>query len=146
MSWEKLSYNVSVKEKGKKSRKELLNNISGYVRPGMLLALMGPSGAGKVVERSRERGEERGVREERGGKGKRIDQQIRVLCLMCWLTARLEGVWKERSSSMADQGTNSSTGSLGMPLRSPLTLSLSPSHSLFLCLCMSNLFLLLFFE
>ena len=70
MSWEKLSYNVSVKEKGKKSRKELLNNISGYVRPGMLLALMGPSGAGKVVERSRERGEERGVREERGGKGK----------------------------------------------------------------------------
>lgn len=48
MSWENLSYSVSVKEGKKKTRKALLNGISGYVRPGMLLALMGPSGAGKV--------------------------------------------------------------------------------------------------
>jgi ABC-type dipeptide/oligopeptide/nickel transport system ATPase subunit len=67
MSWENLSYRVSVKEKGKKNRKQLLNNISGYVRPGMLLALMGPSGAGKVRMGEREREGERG-REESEGK------------------------------------------------------------------------------
>eukprot|EP00026_Physarum_polycephalum_P000679 Phypoly_transcript_00680.p1 GENE.Phypoly_transcript_00680~~Phypoly_transcript_00680.p1 ORF type:complete len:1306 (+),score=176.26 Phypoly_transcript_00680:244-4161(+) len=47
MSWDNLSYNVGVKEKGERTRKTLLNNITGFVRPGMLLALMGPSGAGK---------------------------------------------------------------------------------------------------
>jgi len=26
-----------------------LNNVSGYVRPGQLLAIMGPSGAGKTT-------------------------------------------------------------------------------------------------
>lgn len=48
MSWENLSYAVDVK-KGKQVEKlTLLDGINGYVRPGMLMALMGPSGAGKV--------------------------------------------------------------------------------------------------
>jgi ATP-binding cassette subfamily G (WHITE) protein 2 (SNQ2) len=48
MSWENLSYAVDVKAGKKLEKLTLLNNITGYVRPGMLMALMGPSGAGKV--------------------------------------------------------------------------------------------------
>lgn len=48
MSWENLSYAVDVKKGKEKSKLTLLDGINGYVRPGMLMALMGPSGAGKV--------------------------------------------------------------------------------------------------
>lgn len=44
-SWEGLNYTVPID--GGAERK-LLNNISGYVVPGKLTALMGESGAGKV--------------------------------------------------------------------------------------------------
>ncbi len=48
MSWENLCYSVTVRKGRKKERLSLLDHVSGYVRPGMLMALMGPSGAGKV--------------------------------------------------------------------------------------------------
>jgi ABC-type glutathione transport system ATPase component len=48
MSWENLSYAVDVKKGRKVEQLTLLEGITGYVRPGMLMALMGPSGAGKV--------------------------------------------------------------------------------------------------
>jgi ABC-type iron transport system FetAB ATPase subunit len=51
MSWEGLSYAVDVKKGRKTEKLVLLDNISGFVRPGMLMALMGPSGAGKVHTR-----------------------------------------------------------------------------------------------
>ena len=44
-SWEGLSYTVPV---GDGEQRRLLNDISGYVVPGKLTALMGESGAGKV--------------------------------------------------------------------------------------------------
>lgn len=44
-SWEGLNYKVPVSGGGER---RLLNNISGYVVPGKLTALMGESGAGKV--------------------------------------------------------------------------------------------------
>eukprot|EP01132_Coremiostelium_polycephalum_P000971 gene971-1236_t len=47
MQWKNLIYEVTIKKDGKKQRLRLLNEINGYVKPGMLLALMGPSGAGK---------------------------------------------------------------------------------------------------
>ncbi|EGC32249.1 ABC transporter G family protein [Dictyostelium purpureum] len=47
MQWKDLIYEVDIKKDGKKQRLRLLNEINGYVKPGMLLALMGPSGAGK---------------------------------------------------------------------------------------------------
>jgi ABC-type multidrug transport system ATPase subunit len=47
MSWENLSYAVDVKVGRKKEKLPLLQGINGFVRPGMLMALMGPSGAGK---------------------------------------------------------------------------------------------------
>ncbi|EGC32253.1 hypothetical protein DICPUDRAFT_155800 [Dictyostelium purpureum] len=47
MQWKDLVYEVDGKKDGKKQRLRLLNEINGYVKPGMLLALMGPSGAGK---------------------------------------------------------------------------------------------------
>ncbi|KAM9966535.1 hypothetical protein ACTFIR_006755 [Dictyostelium discoideum] len=47
MQWKDLVYEVDVKKDGKNQRLRLLNEINGYVKPGMLLALMGPSGAGK---------------------------------------------------------------------------------------------------
>ncbi|KAM9981256.1 hypothetical protein ACTFIY_003555 [Dictyostelium cf. discoideum] len=47
MQWKDLIYEVDVKKDGKKQRLRLLNGINGYVKPGMLVALMGPSGAGK---------------------------------------------------------------------------------------------------
>lgn len=45
MSWVHLTYHVSV---GGGETKRLLNDISGWVVPGKLTALMGESGAGKV--------------------------------------------------------------------------------------------------
>lgn len=48
MSWENLNYAVDVKKGKKVERLTLLDGINGFVRPGMLMALMGPSGAGKV--------------------------------------------------------------------------------------------------
>jgi len=44
-SWEGLNYTVPVSGG---AEKRLLNDISGYVVPGKLTALMGESGAGKV--------------------------------------------------------------------------------------------------
>jgi ATP-binding cassette, subfamily G (WHITE), member 2, SNQ2 len=44
-TWRHLEYDVSV---GKGEIRRLLDDISGYVAPGKLTALMGESGAGKV--------------------------------------------------------------------------------------------------
>ena len=45
MSWAHLTYHVNV---GGGERRRLLNDISGWVVPGKLTALMGETGAGKV--------------------------------------------------------------------------------------------------
>ncbi|EGC38233.1 hypothetical protein DICPUDRAFT_76201 [Dictyostelium purpureum] len=48
LKWDNIYYEVQVKRNdGKKEKVQLLKGINGYVKPGMLLALMGPSGAGK---------------------------------------------------------------------------------------------------
>ena len=44
-SWEGLNYTVPI---GGGAERKLLNDVSGYVVPGKLTALMGESGAGKV--------------------------------------------------------------------------------------------------
>jgi len=44
-SWEGLNYTVPLSGGGER---KLLNDVSGYVVPGKLTALMGESGAGKV--------------------------------------------------------------------------------------------------
>ena len=44
-TWKDVQYDVTIK-KGETRR--LLDNISGFVAPGKLTALMGESGAGKV--------------------------------------------------------------------------------------------------
>ena len=44
-SWQKISYTVPI---GHCETRKLLDNVSGYVAPGKLTALMGESGAGKV--------------------------------------------------------------------------------------------------
>ena len=44
-SWEGLKYTVPISGG---EEKKLLNDVSGYVVPGKLTALMGESGAGKV--------------------------------------------------------------------------------------------------
>jgi ATP-binding cassette subfamily G (WHITE) protein 2 (SNQ2) len=44
-SWQTLNYVISV---GGGRRRKLLDDVSGYVSPGKLTALMGESGAGKV--------------------------------------------------------------------------------------------------
>jgi ATP-binding cassette subfamily G (WHITE) protein 2 (SNQ2) len=46
-SWQHLNYTVSLSGGVKR---QLLNDISGYVAPGKLTALMGESGAGKVYD------------------------------------------------------------------------------------------------
>jgi ATP-binding cassette subfamily G (WHITE) protein 2 (SNQ2) len=48
-TWKNVEYNVTIK-KGETRR--LLDNISGFVAPGKLTALMGESGAGKVCSDS----------------------------------------------------------------------------------------------
>ena len=49
MVWRDLSYEVPVVENGRKTPKKLLIGVSGHVRTGSLLALMGASGAGKTT-------------------------------------------------------------------------------------------------
>lgn len=66
ITWENLTYSVSVPKppppgqkpkrqipipcrKQEKVDKVLLKNLTGYARPGHLLAIMGPSGAGKTT-------------------------------------------------------------------------------------------------
>jgi ATP-binding cassette, subfamily G (WHITE), member 2, SNQ2 len=44
-TWRHLEYDVVV---GKGETRRLLDDVSGYVAPGKLTALMGESGAGKV--------------------------------------------------------------------------------------------------
>jgi ATP-binding cassette subfamily G (WHITE) protein 2 (SNQ2) len=44
-TWQNVTYTIPVQDQ----RKTLLNNVSGYVRPGRLTALMGESGAGKTT-------------------------------------------------------------------------------------------------
>lgn len=43
ISWENLGYKVSVKGKDK----IILNGLTGFVKPGSMLAILGASGAGK---------------------------------------------------------------------------------------------------
>ncbi len=47
LSWSNLNYSVFVRKGIKKNELQLLHDVSGYVKPGMMLALMGSSGAGK---------------------------------------------------------------------------------------------------
>eukprot|EP00741_Cyanophora_paradoxa_P025294 tig00000361_g24413.t1 len=50
ITFKNLSYSVTAKdENGSTVEKVLLQNINGFVRPGMLIALMGPSGGGKTT-------------------------------------------------------------------------------------------------
>jgi ATP-binding cassette subfamily G (WHITE) protein 2 (SNQ2) len=48
-SWQHLNYTVPV---GHGETRQLLDDVSGYVVPGKLTALMGESGAGKVSHRT----------------------------------------------------------------------------------------------
>jgi len=43
LTWENLEASVT----GGKSRKIILNGLTGYAQPGKLLAIIGPSGCGK---------------------------------------------------------------------------------------------------
>jgi len=49
ITWKNLTSSIMVGKRKKKTRRVLLNNVNGYVRPGQLLAIMGPSGAGKTT-------------------------------------------------------------------------------------------------
>lgn len=44
LTWKDLSVTVSI---GKRGTKSILQDLTGYARPGELLAIMGPSGCGK---------------------------------------------------------------------------------------------------
>ncbi|KAK0564174.1 ATP-binding cassette transporter snq2 [Tilletia horrida] len=44
-AWRNVTYDVPIK----KDTRRLLNNVSGYIRPGTMVALMGESGAGKTT-------------------------------------------------------------------------------------------------
>ena len=46
VSWKNLSFKV-VDPKDKKKRKIILNDLNGCVKPGELVAVIGPSGSGK---------------------------------------------------------------------------------------------------
>eukprot|EP00047_Mylnosiga_fluctuans_P004483 m.234774 g.234774 ORF g.234774 m.234774 type:complete len:1699 (+) comp12715_c0_seq1:66-5162(+) len=50
-TWQNLNYEVDMpKERGQpRERKRLLSNVTGYVKSGMMVALMGSSGAGKTT-------------------------------------------------------------------------------------------------
>jgi len=48
IAWKNVSSTITVGRRKKRTR-TLLNNVNGYVRPGQLLAIMGPSGAGKTT-------------------------------------------------------------------------------------------------
>jgi ABC-type multidrug transport system ATPase subunit len=47
LSWNNLDYSVQIRKGLKKVDLQLLHGVHGYVKPGMMLALMGSSGAGK---------------------------------------------------------------------------------------------------
>jgi ABC-type multidrug transport system ATPase subunit len=47
LSWNNLDYSVQIRKGLKKHDLQLLHGVHGYVKPGMMLALMGSSGAGK---------------------------------------------------------------------------------------------------
>jgi ABC-type multidrug transport system fused ATPase/permease subunit len=60
-AFEHISYSVTVtetegKQKGKTYDKELLHDVSGFVKPGQLVALMGSSGAGHTPSSAIQRG------------------------------------------------------------------------------------------
>ncbi|KIW28533.1 hypothetical protein, variant 2 [Cladophialophora immunda] len=46
LTWEKVTYDITLRDG---SQRRLLDNITGYVKPGTLTALMGESGAGKTT-------------------------------------------------------------------------------------------------
>lgn len=45
-TWEHINYDIALRDG---TRRKLLNNVTGYVKPGTLTALMGESGAGKTT-------------------------------------------------------------------------------------------------
>jgi ABC-type glutathione transport system ATPase component len=47
MEWKDLTFEVENKKEGK--LRQVLKGVSGYAKPGELLAIMGSSGAGKTV-------------------------------------------------------------------------------------------------
>ena len=47
LEWYDLTYSVPVQKDGKTVQRKLLDNVYGMVRPGLMMALMGSSGAGK---------------------------------------------------------------------------------------------------
>ena len=44
VEWNNLNFTVTTPE----GEKRILNDVSGFAKPGQLLAIMGPSGAGKT--------------------------------------------------------------------------------------------------
>ena len=47
LTWNNLTYKVG--NKNNNNEKIILNNISGYVKPGQVLIILGPSGSGKTT-------------------------------------------------------------------------------------------------
>jgi ABC-type multidrug transport system ATPase subunit/ABC-type multidrug transport system permease subunit len=48
LQWERLNYSVTVGRRRKRKEKTILQDISGHVESGHLLAIMGPTGSGKT--------------------------------------------------------------------------------------------------
>jgi ABC-type multidrug transport system ATPase subunit/ABC-type multidrug transport system permease subunit len=48
LGWDDLNYFVTVGKGKKKKRRQILTNVTGMAPPGQMLAIMGPSGAGKT--------------------------------------------------------------------------------------------------